>query len=190
MDIFSSSAADLRCFGILSIHQQGGNLGVGRKVGPPVERGKFDDEIYVDLLWVHTFDQFICGSHGAAGSEHIVMYHHHIVRGYGITVDLYGVLSIFLVVGCAYRVGGELARLAYGHESGTKLKSEYGSSDKSTRLYAHYLSNAFVAIKLRQVPAYDVQATGIFEQCGQVTKYDTLLREVIYVTDVRFQVFY
>ncbi len=118
------------------------------------------------------------------------MYHHHIVRRDGIAVDLDYVLSVFLVIGCLDSVGRKLSGLTYRHKSGTEFKGKDRTADESSGLDSHHFSNAFVAIKLRKVPTNDMKSARVLEQSCEITEYDTLLREVIHITNVRFQIFH
>ncbi len=152
-----------------------GNFGVLGKDGAAVEGGQFDDEVDVDLLGVELGHELVGGGHGATGGEHVVVEHDDVVLGNSVAVDLDNVLTILFVIGGRDGVGREFARLTAGHESGSQFKGQNGTADEAAALDAHYLGYAFVAIKLGEVPADNVEGAGILERRGEVLEDDSLL---------------
>ncbi len=102
------------------------------------------------------------------------MEHNDIIGTDGVAVHLDGVYTVFFLIRCAHGVGGELAGLACGNETGTKFKGQDRATDEAALFDAYNFGDTLVAVQLREIPANDVQGAGILERSCEVVEKNTL----------------
>ena len=166
-----------------SVFEEGGHLYIGGEVGATVEGGELDDEVDVDLFWMHALHKFVGCSHGAAGSEEVVVNHYDVVLVDGIAVHLDGVDAILFGVGFLDCDSGEFAGLTGRHEAATEFVGEDRAADKTAGFDADYLGDTLVAVEVGEGVAGDTECLTIFQHRGEVAKHDSLAVEIRHIAD-------
>ena len=119
---------------------------VVRRRGEPPRKPKAILRTVADVLHLELVHQVHDGSHRAAGGQQVVVDQHHIVGGEGILMDLDTVEPVFLPVGGRQNLGGQLARLAGRHETGTQADGQGRSQHQTAGFDPDDLGNAFVLV--------------------------------------------
>ena len=102
----------------------------------------------------------------------------HVVGTQRVGMDLDAVGAVFLGVGFAYGLGGELARLARQDEACTYPRGEGGAQHEAAGFHAYNLGDTLVLIKIGKDVQKLLQAVCVLEESGDVPEKNSLLGEV------------